>query len=426
MTTSSIQQMLRTLSPDELPILDRRSVDPEALALAAEILEDTRARGELAIREAGARFGDLSDKKTPLLVSRAELDAALEELPKEQSELLQRTADRIRKFATAQRASLSNLETGIIGGRAGHELSPVQVAGCYAPGGRYPLPSSVLMTAVTAKAAGVPCVWVASPTPGTLTKAAAAVAGADGMLALGGAQAVVAMALGAVEGMPAADVIAGPGNRWVTAAKMVVSSDVGIDMLAGPSELTVLADQAANPELVAADLLAQAEHDDTAVTILVTTSAKMIEQVREAAMRLLADLPDNEIATASLNAGFSVLCADLDQACNVCNRLAPEHLALHLAQAKWARKRLSNYGCLFLGERSAMVFGDYGAGPNHVLPTGGTARFSGGLSVFHFMSIRNWMEMDDPEGIRAMAQDAAELARMEGLEAHARAADRRR
>jgi phosphoribosyl-ATP pyrophosphohydrolase/phosphoribosyl-AMP cyclohydrolase/histidinol dehydrogenase len=280
------------------------------------------------------------------------------------------------------------------------------------------------MTAVTARAAGVGEVWVASPRPAQITLAAAAVAGADGLLAVGGAHAIAALAYG-IGGPPTCDVVVGPGNRWVTAAKKVVAGDVGIDMLAGPSELVVLADASADPEVVAADLLAQAEHDPEALPVLVTTDAALADAVDHALRSQLEDLPTRDIAVAALGNGFAVVAGTLEEALAVCDRLAPEHLQVLTRDAEEVARRLAHYGGLFIGGASAEVFGDYGIGPNHTLPTGGVARFKGGLSVFDFLRIRTWLRMDHGADAAAAARDAAALARLEGLEAHARAAERR-
>ena len=281
------------------------------------------------------------------------------------------------------------------------------------------------MTAVTARAAGVAEVWVASPRPAPITLAAAAVAGVDGLVAVGGAQAVAALAYGAGP-VPAVDVIVGPGNRWVTAAKQLVVGRVGIDMLAGPSELVVLADDSADPDVVAADLIAQAEHDVDARPMLVTTSEALARDVNDALARQLAALPTAETARSAVEAGFVALCKRWSEALAVCDRIAPEHLEVMTRDPEQDARRLRHYGALFLGAGAAEVMGDYGAGPNHVLPTGSSARFTGGLSVFDFLRIRTWMRMDDPERFQPMVEDAVALARHEGLEGHARSASKRR
>ena len=416
--------LLLICSPKDISQRRLPYTDPNTLATAAEIVNDVRQRGEEAVREHAERLGDLQPGQ-PLVIPRHELDRQLAKLPSTQQELLQRVADRIGNFARMQRGCLkegSLVENGIT---AGHHVSPVQRAGCYAPGGRFPLPSSVLMTAVTAKAAGVEQVWVASPRPSAAPLAAAAVAGADGLLGVGGAQAIAALAYGA-GAVPACDLVVGPGNVFVTAAKRLVAGDVGIDFLAGPSELVVLADEQAEPALVAADLLAQAEHDDDALPVLVTTHQPLIEAVNEELERQLDDLPTADTARNALKNGYAVLCPGMQEARDVCNDLAPEHLALHVVNPEITSTGLTNYGGLFLGQGAAEVLGDYGAGPNHVLPTGGAARYTGGLSVLTFLRVRTWMQCQGLRPSTALAQDAADLARLEGLEAHARSAERRR
>jgi len=411
---------LRRIGPTALPSLRRAAVDAATLTAARAIIEDVRAQGETALRAHATRLGDLPEG-APLVLDRGALKRAFDAQPAEVQALLTRTAARIRAFAEAQRAALTPVDVAVPGGRAGHDIRAVDRAACYAPGGRFPLPSSVLMTAVTARVAGVGHVLVASPRPAAVTLAAAHVADADALLCVGGAHAVAALAFGAGP-VPACDVIVGPGNRWVTAAKQLVSGQVGIDMLAGPSELVVLADDSADPETVAADLLAQAEHDPDALPILVTTSERLVDLVNNALRAQLAVLPTFETASAAVSEGFAVLCATLDEAVDVCDALAPEHLEVMTRDAEALRPRLRHYGGLFVGHGAAEVLGDYGAGPNHVLPTGGTARQTGGLSVFTFLRVRTWLRMDAPA---ELARDAAALARLEGLEGHARSAERR-
>ncbi len=414
---------MRRLTIVELQALDRKPVDRETLESAARIVEEVRTGDEAALRLCAERYGDL-EPGAPLVVGPAELSEALDSLPIEQRKLLERTAERIQSFAHAQRTALRDVEVSIPGGRIGHTVVPVEMAGCYAPGGRFPLPSSVLMTAVTARVAGVREVWVASPRPSSATLAAAAVAGVDGLLAVGGAQAIAALAFG-VGPVPACDVVVGPGNRWVTAAKQLVAGRVGIDPLAGPSELVVLADESAPARVVAADLLAQAEHDFEAIPILVTTDEGLVARVERELVRQLADLPTRDVASVALDNGFAVVADDVESAIKICDRLAPEHLQVIGDTVEPIAPRLAHYGAMFVGSRSAEVFGDYGAGPNHTLPTGGGARFTGGLSVYHFLRVRSWLELDDPVGLAPLARDAAALARLEGLEAHARAAELR-
>ena len=414
---------MRRLTSEEVHSARRDPVDAATLRRAGEIVERVRTGGEPELRALAEELGDLRPGQ-PLIIGRDELERVAAEVDSETLALLERTADRIAAFADAQRRSVVDLKVSVPGGIAGHSAAPVDRAGCYAPGGRYPLPSSVLMTAVTARAAGVAEVVVASPRPAALTLAAAAVAGADSVLPVGGAQAIAALAYGAGP-VPACDVVVGPGNRWVTAAKKLIAGDVGIDMLAGPSELVVLADGSADPGTVAADLLAQAEHDPDALPVLVTPSSTLADTVDIELDRQLTDLPTRVVAAAALDHGFVVVTADMGEAIRVCNVLAPEHLQVLTDDARAVAERLAHWGGLFIGETSAEVFGDYGVGPNHTLPTGGVARFTGGLSVLDFLRVRTWLKLESGDDADMMAKDAAALARLEGLEAHARAAERR-
>ena len=414
---------MRRLTAEDIERRERTAVDPQTLVAAAEIVDTVRVEGESAVRFFGERFGDVSEEGA-LVIERPGLEDSLESLPAADRDLLERTAERIEVFASAQRRSLSEVTLEIDGGRAGQFIAPVGRAGCYAPGGRYPLPSSVLMTAVTAKVAGVESVVVASPRPALVTLAAAAVAGADAVLAVGGAHAVAAMAYG-FEGFDACDVVVGPGNRWVTAAKQLVSSSVGIDLLAGPSELVVLADETADAVTVAADLLAQAEHDPEALPVLVTTSEALAGAVEAELDRQLIDLPTRRVAGVALENGSIVIVPHIDASVQVCDRLAPEHLQIMTREPEKLAAMVDHWGGLFIGGDSAEVLGDYGSGPNHTLPTGAVARYRGGLSVFDFLRIRTWLEIDDPGAARQLTEDAVALARLEGLEAHARAAELR-
>ena len=414
------------MRPRTVAELSRRRgevVTAEAIVVAAPIVGAVKARGEAALREYAERFSEVPPGGA-LFVERAALDRALAALPAGDRARLERVAGRIRAFAEAQRRALGAVTVAIPGGEAGHWIAPVERAGCYAPGGRYPLPSSVLMTAVTARAASVQAVWVASPRPSPMTLAAAALAGADGLLAAGGAHAIAALAYGAGPIAPC-DVVVGPGNRYVTAAKQLIGGHVAIDMLAGPSELVVFADDSADPAMIAADLLAQAEHDPDAFPVLVTTDRALGERVDGELSRQLADLPTAEIARAALANGGVVYVSTIEEGIAACDALAPEHLELVARGSEAVAPRLSHYGALFMGARSAEVLGDYGAGPNHVLPTAGTARSGGGLSVYNFLRVRTWLRLDNPAGARQLTEDAVWFGRIEGHEAHARSAERR-
>ena len=317
------------------------------------------------------------------------------------------------------------------------------MAGCYAPGGRYPLPSSVLMTAVTARVAGCNTIILASPRPAPITLAAAYIAGVDIFLGVGGAQAIASMAYGVkssplennheikkeslITTIPPCDVIVGPGNKWVTAAKSLVQGYCGIDMLAGPSEVLVIADNTANPSVVAADLIAQAEHDVVARAILLSTDESLIDQVDVELQQQLQALPEPNQSTSreALKQSFAVLCSSIDECIRISDEIAPEHLEIQTVDSVKVATQCSNYGGLFIGEHAAEVLGDYGAGPNHTLPTGGTGRYTGGLSVFNFLRIRTWMRIDNASASQDMVHDSVVMARLEGLEGHARAAEKR-
>ena len=406
-------------------LVSRRAagIPAEAFAVAAPIVDAVRTRGETAVREYAERFGDVAAGE-PLFLDRPVLDRALADLPAGDRARLERVAARIRAFAEAQKRALGAVAVPVPGGEAGHWIAPLERAGCYAPGGRYPLPSSVLMTAVTARTAGVKEIWVASPRPGAMTLAAAAVAGADGVMAAGGAHAIAALAFGAGP-VRACDVVVGPGNRYVAAAKQLVGARVAIDMLAGPSELVVFADATASPAVVAADLLAQAEHDPDAVPVLVTIDPALRDRVAAELKRQLAALPTAAVARAALANGGVVVVANIEEGIAACDGLAPEHLELCLENATTVAPRLAHFGALFIGAGAAEVLGDYGAGPNHVLPTASTARARGGLSVYTFLRVRTWLRIDDVAAARPLVEDAAWFGRVEGLEAHARSAERR-
>lgn len=416
-----ISNLLKTIPAADIPSTRYDPVDDTTLARANEIVQDVRRNGRDALERYAHEFDRLGEEQ-PLIVEQAELNQVLKIVSPDDVALLERTANRIEKFARAQLDALRDISVPIDGGHAGHRIYPLATAGCYAPGGRFPLPSTVLMTAVTARVAGVKEVWVASPAPGPITLAAAAVAKADGVIRAGGAQAIAAFAYGA-DPIPRCDAIVGPGNRFVTAAKQIVAGRVAIDMLAGPSELIILADDSADHEMIAADLLAQAEHDPDAMPVLVTDDSNLISAVNNALQVQLSDLPTAETATAALSNGFAVLASDLDQAITAVEELAPEHLQVLTRNAEQIASRLSRYGGIFIGPKSAEVLGDYGAGPNHTLPTGGTARFVGGLSVLNFLRVNTWLRVDTPD--QQLLADATKLARLEGLEAHARAAERR-
>ena len=411
-------------------IEDRRlgagGADP---AVVAEILQLVRDRGDAAVLDLTEKFDGV--RPDAQWLDRDTLRGVLEETPAAVQADLSRAHDNIEAVARAQRAALRDLEVEVEPGVViGQRWLPVERVACYVPGGRYPLPSTVLMTVTAARAAGVRSVVVLTPPsasgrPAAVILAAAALAGADGVYVAGGAQAVAAAAWGTAT-LPAVDLIVGPGNAWVTEAKRQVFGVVGIDALAGPSEVLVLADDTANPERVAADLLAQAEHDPAAIAALVSSSEGLVEQVEAALERQLDTLPTAATARAALQGhGAAVVVADRDALVREANLRAAEHLHLHVARSRELAERCTQYGAIFIGEDSAEVFGDYCAGGNHVLPTGRAARYSAGLSVHTFLRPLASQSLT-AAGAASLQGTTARLARLEGLEAHARAAELRR
>lgn len=415
--------LLRTLTPKEVRSLKRSAFSAQAFETAQQIIADVKQHGKAALIRHGERLGDIKPGQR-LLLSRSDMQQVFEALPREEQELLGRTAARITAFAAAQLRTLSPLSVAVPGGNAGHIILPLKAAGCYAPSGLFPLPSTALMTVCAAKTAGVARIVACSPRPAPTTIGAAFIAGADQLLTVGGAQGIAALAYG-IEELEPCDIVVGPGNQFVTAAKFIVSQDVAIDMLCGPSELVIVADQTADPEVIGADLLAQAEHSPDAFPVLITTAAALAEQVEKVLLRQLGELKSPEPAQMALQTGFKVIVRSLAEAAELADRLAPEHLELAVKDATLERPRFTNYGAIFLGHLSGEVLADYGIGPNHVLPTGGTARFRGGLSVFNFLRISTWLDISSAEQAVSAALDAANLARLEGLEAHARSVEMR-
>lgn len=417
---ASSRSSLKRVSPNDIRREFQSPVDHITLTAAGKIVDQVRDEGEDTIRIFAERFGERMPGD-PLVLGRAEMQEALASLSTQERDVLKRAAERIRTFAQEQRDAIRSIDVAIPGGRAGHTVEPIQNAGCYAPAGRYPLPSSVLMTAVTARVAGCNRVVVASPGANTVALAAAAIADADEFLAVGGAQAIAAMAYG-FNGFKRCDIITGPGNKWVTAAKKYVSGVVGIDMLAGPSELLILADESAAPDLIAADLLAQAEHDTDAVPILVTTSSEIADATDDALSKRLQTLSTRETASRALENGFTCVVESIEDAIATADTVAPEHLEIMTSDSQEVASNIRNAGGVFIGSMSAEVLGDYGAGPNHTLPTCGTARFNAGLSVINFLRLRSWMRIDDQEQAEALIRDTASIADIEGLAGHAASA----
>lgn len=389
------------------------------------ILSDVRDRGDAAVLDYTRRFDRLdAPDMAALNIGRDDLTAALASLPDEQRQALEAAASRIRRYHEHQRASSWDYRDED-GTRLGQIVTPLERVGVYVPGGKAAYPSTVLMNTLPAKVAGVHEVVMVVPTPdgvrNRLVLAAAAVAGVDRVFAIGGAQAVAALTFG-TDAIPRVDKIVGPGNRFVAAAKRQVFGRVGIDMVAGPSEILVIADGTTPPDWVAMDLFSQAEHDELAQSLLLCPDAAYLDRVEAAMRELLTAMPRREVILASLEGrGALVLVRDLAEACEVANRVAPEHLELSVQNPAACVPRLRNAGAVFLGRYTSESLGDYCAGPNHVLPTAGTARFSSPLGVYDFQKRTSLIEVSSA-GARTLGRIAGVLADGEGLPAHAAAA----
>jgi len=428
---TAAQTILQRRPPDEVTIPE--SLQARIAGLFGEplspdqavrrILQDVRQRGDAALEEWACKL----DGAAPagFRVPEDQIQAALQAIPPEVRTALQQMAERIEAYH--RRQPLTSWFTHDLGGVLGQVVRPIRRVGLYVPGGATPLPSSVLMSALPARVAGVPEIVVVSPperSSGQIPApvlAACAIAGVQEVYALGGAQAIAALAYG-TQSVPAVDKIFGPGGLFVTLAKQQVFGVVGIDGLAGPTETVIIADDTARPSWVAADLLAQAEHDVLASAVLLTPSRRLAEAVQAEISRQVEERSRAEIITVSLeNRGGAVITRDLDQAAELANRFAPEHLCLAVRDPWALAGKLTAAGGLFLGEHSFEVLGDYIAGPSHVMPTGGSARFASPLNVWDFVHLVSLVALD-PGTAAAIAPQAARIARTEGLDAHAYAA----
>ena len=424
---------LKTSDADFLSQLDRllaweQSTDSEVVTTVAAILEDVRQRGDAAVLEYTAKFDRVEvASAAELELDVDELEAALDAIDDAHRQALEAAAARIRAYAEHQKME-SWSYTEADGTVLGQKVTPMDRAGLYVPGGKAAYPSSVLMNAIPAKVAGVPELIMVVPTPGgdrnDLVLAAAAISGVDRVFTIGGAQAVAALAYG-TDTIPRVDKITGPGNAYVATAKRMVYGVVGIDMIAGPSEILVVCDGKTDPDWIAMDLFSQAEHDEDAQSILVSPDSDFIEQVKASMEKLLADMPRADIIKTSLaNRAALITARDMDDAIEVANRVAPEHLELSMDDAEqWAQK-IRHAGAIFMGRYTAEALGDYCAGPNHVLPTSGTARFSSPLGVYDFQK-RSSLIGCSSQGASDLGKVASTLAHGEGLIAHARSAEYR-
>lgn len=393
-----------------------------------EIIQAVRERGDTALVEFTRRFDGLDvASMADLVLPRERLELALHRISPEQREALEVAAQRVRDYHEKQKQD-SWTYTEPDGTVLGQKVTPLDRAGLYVPGGKASYPSSVLMNAIPAKVAGVPEVVMVVPTPrgeiNELVLAAACIAGVDRVFTIGGAQAVAALAYG-TESVPPVDKIVGPGNIYVATAKRHVFGKVGIDMIAGPSEILVVCDGQTDPDWIAMDLFSQAEHDEDAQSILVSPDAAFLDKVAESIQRLLPTLERADIARTSIEGrGALIQVADMQQAIDVANRIAPEHLELSVEDPDQYLPQIRHAGAIFMGRYTAEALGDYCAGPNHVLPTSGTARFSSPLGVYDFQK-RSSIINCSAEGASALGKVASVLARGESLTAHARSAEYR-
>lgn len=405
------------------------SEDENARKVVSEMLAAIGQRGEAAVRDYAAQ---LDNWRGDILVTPAEIERRTRDIPAGIRRDIDFATAQVRRFALAQRDSIRpfsvEIHPGVV---AGQRLVPVNVAGCYVPTGRYAHIASAYMSVATAKAAGVPTVIACSTPYGgegihPQVLYAMKVAGADIVLVLGGVQAIATMAFGLFTGR-AADIIVGPGNKYVAEAKRALFGKVGIDVLAGPSEVAVIADESADPAIVAADLVGQAEHGHESPAWLISLSQPLAEAVMRLVPELIAALPDvarDAAGAAWREYGEVVLCDTREEAAGISDGFAPEHLEVQARDLDWWLEHLTAYGSLFLGEETTVAFGDKTSGPNHILPTKGAARYSGGLSVHKFMKTLTWQRMTR-EASREIAQVTARISRLEGMEAHARTADDR-
>lgn len=414
--------------------LKKAAKTPETETASAQqvvetMLAEIRVRGEDAVREYALKLDKWSGE---IVVTAQEVERRTRDIPESVKRDIEFATGQVRRFAMAQKASLSEFSTELQPGlTAGQRVIPVNVAGCYVPTGRYAHIASAYMSIATAKAAGVPTV-IACSTPyrgegiHPHVLYAMKVAGADVILTLGGVQAIATLGYGLFTGKPA-DIIVGPGNKYVAEAKRMLFGKVGIDVFAGPSEVAVIADESADPEIVASDLVGQAEHGHESPAWLFTTSRELADTVMKRVPELIELLPPTARDAASAawrSYGEVIICDTREEVAAIADRYASEHLEVHARDLDWWLGRLTCYGSLFLGEETTVAFGDKASGPNHILPTKGAARYSGGLSVHKFMKTLTWQRMTR-EAARQVAQVTARISRLEGMEAHARTADDR-
>ncbi len=385
----------------------------------APIIEDIKLNGDDAIRNYCRKFGDGEIKNFE--VTKEEIERAFQNVSEKTIDSIKFAINNVKTFAEHQLNSIKEFEIKNEGILLGQKIIPLERIGAYVPGGNYPLPSSAIMSCIPAKVAGVKEIFVFSPKIKDVTIVAASLAGADRIFKIGGIQAIAGMAFG-TQTIPKVDKITGPGNKYVTAAKKYVYGGVGIDFLAGPSEVMIIGDETINSDFVASDMLAQCEHDVCASSIFITTSKKAADDVKNSLKNQLASLKTKEIAQKSLENSYIILVDTLEQAVEIANRKAPEHLEIVTKENEKLINELKNYGSLFIGSFSAESIGDYCSGTNHILPTNGVARYSAGLSIFDFIKIVTYQKADKNES-KKVFENASLLAELEGLAGHKRACD---
>lgn len=397
-------------------------IEFESISSVEEIAKDVRKNGDEAVKKYTSQF-DGQDLEA-FLISQEEIKNAYLKVDKNTIKAIQKSIENVKKFSKKQLNCLKPLKVKIDNNELGHKIIPLESVGCYIPGGNYPLLSSAIMTITPAKVAGVKEIIACSPKIRPETIVACDLAGANKIYGIGGVQAISAMAYG-TQSIAKVNKIVGPGNKYVTAAKKYVFGEVGIDFLAGPSEVMVIADTTANPEFVAADMLAQCEHDIDARAFLICTDENFIQQVEIAAEKQLEKLATREIAAKSFEKSFAIIVNSIEEAIELANKKAPEHLEICYKNAKKDIEKYKNYGSLFIGNYSAEVYGDYCSGTNHVLPTNEVSKYSGGLSVLDFVKVQTY-QIISKKGNCKISSFASELAEKEGLQAHKLAADVRK
>ncbi|MDO8639443.1 MAG: histidinol dehydrogenase [bacterium] len=386
-----------------------------------QIIKDVKDNGDKAVKKYTEVFDNITLNN--FKISKKDIVQAYKEVSPKTIRAIMQSAKNIKKYAEFQLKNFKDFEYTEKGVTVGQKIIPIERVGAYVPGGRYPLPSTALMCIIPAKVAGVEKIIVCSPKIRPITIVAADLAGADLIFNIGGIQAIAAMAYG-TETVPMVDKVVGPGNVYVTQAKKEIFGDCGIDLLAGPSEILIIADKYANPKFIAADLLAQAEHDVKTKIIFITDSKELMGQVKDELKNQIETIETKEIIKEAFKSKKEILAKNMEEMIKLANEISPEHLSFQVKNPKKSLKLLKNYGSLFLGGYSAVAFGDYCSGPNHVLPTGKAARFTGGLSVKDFVKIQTYQYINE-KGAKILGSIALEFASVEGLDAHKKSIQKR-